>query len=70
MKQCPSCGGDCGRTKNSGCRYVLSADMDIEQEQRITDLAYDKWGTEGTPLREKMAWHDGFAAALKLIKER
>lgn len=20
-KQCPSCGGDCGRTKASGCRY-------------------------------------------------
>ena len=22
-KQCPSCGGDCGRTKNSGCQYGL-----------------------------------------------
>lgn len=20
-KQCPSCGGDCGRTKKSGCQY-------------------------------------------------
>jgi hypothetical protein len=21
MKQCPSCGGDCGRTAKTGCRY-------------------------------------------------
>ena len=21
MKQCPSCGGDCGRTEKTGCRY-------------------------------------------------
>ena len=24
MKQCPSCGGNCGRTKATSCQYLLS----------------------------------------------
>jgi hypothetical protein len=93
-KQCPSCGGDCGGTKQTGCKYKgrltdseliqeaklyaqyssiedsqkLVPDMDIEAEIKVMNTEYDKWATENTPVRESMAWHDGFCAALKLLK--
>jgi len=35
-KQCKSCGGDCGRTKETGCRYkVRMSDNEIVEEARL-----------------------------------
>lgn len=35
-KQCKSCGGDCGRTEKTGCRYkVRASDDEITREEKL-----------------------------------
>ena len=33
MTQCPSCGGDCGRTAKSGCRYNSGPNLTVPEMQ-------------------------------------
>lgn len=37
-KQCPSCGGDCGRTKNFGCRYKNSTCSGLLTDSELADI--------------------------------
>ena len=32
-KQCPSCGGDCGRTAKSGCQYNSGPNLTVPEMQ-------------------------------------
>lgn len=53
---------------NNGNINQFFPHMDIIDQQNIMIAAYNKWRTENTPHREKMAFFDGFNAAMLLIE--
>jgi hypothetical protein len=62
MKQCPSCGGNCGRTKATSCQYLLSkkkewvglTDVEIDAlDMAIDGTVYDFVRAVEAKLRDK-----------------
>lgn len=42
MKQCPSCGGECGRTKAKGCQQMTKDEALTLALDALMDFDYDK----------------------------
>ena len=47
-KQCPSCGGDCGRTAKSGCRYGVGPKMNLDEARKTAAKNWTRPNEEST----------------------
>ena len=42
-KQCPSCGGDCGRTKHGTCQYEAPIHKEVRPPRRVGQEGWDAY---------------------------
>ena len=68
MRQCPSCGGDCGRTKRSGCQYgKTKGEKHMSTREELVKAVEDTLGVYHTALS---VFHTAYSALIAAVNSR